>query len=1318
MISNKISILHTGDIQIEVRNQHQRYDDFTFLFNQLELQLETRKPTIYLIAGDIFENWNANDIERKLFIDHLHKVLEFPYIEEIIIQDGNHDINQRKDSNFFKSDGKDELTKNSLETIISAIDNSKIIYLDESKIYESVNIPGLVYFNWAQKTKHSFLRDELYNPLLNYNKEVIDKYLATKTCVTIYHDPISAAINFDGKLLRGADSQPTLSETFITKTVLAGDIHMPQVHEFNNNNKFIYCSSPIQRNFGEGDYYEDGVLYQKGVLNHKIHYCILNPDGSLEHSEYVTIPQFNSYNTFKISNKVTDPEHIPWEVINTGEKITTIRISFPSASEKYLSWETQIIELIKKQNLTINLHFTQSTFGKGISLEEDEGETQTLDEISELLEIDKVIEISKTYIANIVNRTSTILPEDKERSIKYIEEMFTSELQNFNREIETNNIWLENCTASNFMSFGDNVKVQLNNPGLTKLTGGNGVGKTTLYNFLSWMPTGFISTSQNQNHKNANNLLVFNDYRWNIDIVNGELGFYFNGVPFHLERIVERTWKRNVTDEQKQSKEWRKYIANTSEKINLTNIDTNQTITDSVAEEMLLKIFKGIHNLRRLVFVNDSTLEQMVKTDTATLADEILNNIGFNFFDLMLSRYDELRSEKMSTLSKSNISVDVMRQDLIESEKLQKTINDESEIIKLNLETKKTKISELEKVRDLLQSQKHQVTSIDVKNLEDKLAEDKALYKFNKGYLEQKLRDMETVKKSLRTLTETRTSISNNNAIKDKLTAEYNNINTEKYSLNNTITYKKTQLVELYKSVEEEYLRDINNLRTNIESINNKINLIASNKSNIETEFKLFVAQERQKLYDTYTNESTDLYKSQTHQTQLSNHNIKLNSDLNQLIITPDKCDKCDAPLSEEKINKKKQEIESLRIELDNTEIKINEVAETVIAQEKLCNKINTLLAELDAGNYINHKIINTKLQENTKLIKNYDLEIQKHNDEKITIQSKIDTDEPIIKESVRVDVRITNATNEIQELLKTVSELEINLQSKIKEVEEIDILIKLDTDEFERYNILNESIKNTETELKIHESKEELFEVRFFNITEKKEQLLENEKLNIDIIKYDSDIANENINKQQIEETISKMKVEFAGIENKISQLKTNIESAIEYRIAESAFKQYKTLLGKKGLPLYIFSLIKPILNSKLNNLLEDMDFRLYFKEDNSLQMMDLSKPGSPMRSPFTISGMQTVFCGLSLLYINRNSNMNFRMKELFIDEVSGKLNNGSDLEYKSMNYQEQLKKLLRKFEDMNIMIIDHVIDDMEEDIKLQVIPTNNGAYISKIDI
>ena len=1318
VINEKIRILHTGDIQIEVRNNNQRYDEFEFLFQQIEMELENKKPNVYLIAGDVFEYYNANDNERNIFINHILRVLKFDYLKEIVIQDGNHDINQRKDSNFFEKAGEKTTTLNSLQTICDSFNNDKILYVNDSLIYISKNIENLAYFNWSQKIKHSNISQHNYNPVLNYDKSEIDLILKTYTCVTLYHDPINVAINFDNKLIKGVGEIEELSKLFITNTVLAGDIHMPQIHEYKLENgnigKFIYCSSPIQRNFGEGDYYEDGFLYQKGVNNHKLNYVELNKSGQCILQQYIDMKQYNSFNTFKLSINA-NLENLNWKVINCGTNLTTIRLSFPSASEKYLNVEQDIINNIKEENKNIVLKFVQSVYGKNVIDDLNENQS-SLNDINELLNIDKIINISKEYIEDIVNKTKTISIDDKTKCIEYIQDLFINELQNYNQKIVSNKINLISCSASNFMSFGQNVNVDLNHEGITKLTGGNGVGKTTLYNFISFMLTSLISINQNKNHKTNNLLLVFNDYQYELDEVTGCLNFVCNNEMIKIRRKVTRTWKRNTTLQNKKSKQWRDFISNVSEELEVQTL--NNVLNNDVAQDYLDSIFKGIDNLHKIVFVNDATLQKMIKTDSATLCEEILHNIGFNFFDLMMQRYDSLREEKMQNLTKSKVSVEVMQQEIIENESKIIETNKIDLHLKNQLKNENDSLTKLHNQKSELIEQKYKTTNEEIIKLKNDYDSKLNIHNNDINNLNDSINKLKSKIKIQRTIDVVKNDLKNENENLSNLKQnELNHKNEIKiHSMN--FDNNKTSIENRKNVIKQKLQNEILSLKND-----NQNNIIENNKlksdiTSLLNDFKAFISNEKsnlnQQLNDLKMIKNTYSYEQLSIVEKINN----ISSTIETIKKSPETCDKCHSKLSDELLNKRVETVKKLHEDLESENSKLSSIIEKIksideqiiILQNKIKNIDSNIFDEIPII-ITKYNLIKTEIETIKNKITNIDNEIN-------IIDNKIIVINQNLEKQINEDEEIKTLESKNQIIPTTISTIQKSIDDNtILMLQATNDIKKL---EFEIIDIENNDkiLLQFENDLKIKEIEGKNFPLILESIKLKEIEVQKNIEIQIKIDDIDIKLTNQKLSIENISNEINVNTININNFKKIIEDLKIDINNTIEYRIVESSFKQYKTLIGKKGLLLYIFSLIKPILNSKLNDLLIDMDFRLQFDEDNNLQMLDLSKPNNPVRSMFAISGMQTVFCGLSLLYINKNNNLQFMMKDLYIDEISGKLNDGKNLNYKSLNYQIQLKRLLRKFENMKIMIIDHVIDNMEEDRNLQVIPSNEGADIIEIQI
>jgi hypothetical protein len=174
-------------------------------------------------------------------------------------------------------------------------------------------------------------------------------------------------------------------------------------------------------------------------------------------------------------------------------------------------------------------------------------------------------------------------------------------------------------------------------------------------------------------------------------------------------------------------------------------------------------------------------------------------------------------------------------------------------------------------------------------------------------------------------------------------------------------------------------------------------------------------------------------------------------------------------------------------------------------------------------------------------------------------------------------------------------------------------------------------------------------------------------------------------------------------------------LEQYKKYRIAESSLKLYKKLLSKDGLPKHIFSAIVPIINQLLNNHLSSVDFRLIFHPDYlDLRFIDIKR--NTMRPIQFISGMQETIVGLSITALLIVLNQSTKYNLMFIDEVSGKVTDGSQLTYESKNYKNILRSFIHDLSEViSIYIIDPVLVYKNERL-LEVRPDEDGSTITEI--
>ena len=131
---------------------------------------------------------------------------------------------------------------------------------------------------------------------------------------------------------------------------------------------------------------------------------------------------------------------------------------------------------------------------------------------------------------------------------------------------------------------------------------------------------------------------------------------------------------------------------------------------------------------------------------------------------------------------------------------------------------------------------------------------------------------------------------------------------------------------------------------------------------------------------------------------------------------------------------------------------------------------------------------------------------------------------------------------------------------------------------------------------------------------------------------------------------------------------------------------------------------------------ILEDVNFKLMWNNDGELYMIDFQDGFASYRPVQQTSGMETCFLGLTLIYTIHLLNIKNNISNIFIDELSGQLNKGNDLNYSAVDYQELFVMLLQKFKDKTIMIVDHNIKNLFESMTYEVQPANGGSKYQKI--
>jgi DNA repair exonuclease SbcCD ATPase subunit len=297
----------------------------------------------------------------------------------------------------------------------------------------------------------------------------------------------------------------------------------------------------------------------------------------------------------------------------------------------------------------------------------------------------------------------------------------------------------------------------------------------------------------------------------------------------------------------------------------------------------------------------------------------------------------------------------------------------------------------------------------------------------------------------------------------------------------------------------------------------------------------------------------------------------------------------------------------------------------------------------------------------------------------------------------------ITKHELEIENLLKKVKQIELELNATNSELESLNVTKKLVDEknkkelDVDRLEVEMGSLRN-----KIIEKKNDL---KKYNLN--LEAIKLNRNLDIQITKAKTDLSVENYAK---DETIKK-------IERVQADLKINAESIVtknkliatiqKEEEIDKIFKLYIELVGKKGISKLVLRSVLPIINSEIQRLLEDVvDFEveIFINDKNDVQFMlvkdgvsKLLKSGSGFEKTSASLALRAVLGKLSTLPMP-----NF----ITFDEVLGKV---------APENLEKLKTLFDKIKDMYEIVFFITHNDLIKDWGDNVVTVVKNNNLSK---
>jgi hypothetical protein len=439
------------------------------------------------------------------------------------------------------------------------------------------------------------------------------------------------------------------------------------------------------------------------------------------------------------------------------------------------------------------------------------------------------------------------------------------------------------------------------------------------------------------------------------------------------------------------------------------------------------------------------------------------------------------------------------------------------------------------------------------------------------------------------------------------------------------------------------------------------------------------------------------------HKQNLTNANIQLKIDgdnlkleLNEINILIGKINNLITTYTRYHISAIKQEVSILENDLvikDCNPI-IIEIKELLYKIEKFQNKIVEL--KNDRNNWTNLDIYDIQLVE--KIQDNY----------LNSIISNIKMCDVDLQKETNLKNKIVDAIINYDNDIRKINETHINL------LESYQILFDTNIKENKEIKIFNENVDIHNNSLIISESEYSKLLVV--------EQNLKNDKLSrYTSLKewWDSKITQETeltLEYRKITKSIHEEELKLQQFKNQLELVKKQYDSYLKYQKNNLMWKIYSKLI-KNNFKEVIFEYYRTFLNNSLNILLEDVPFKLFWNDDSDLYHISFENGICTYQPVQQSSGMETTYLALALVYTIHLLNIKNSISHIFIDEISGTLNAGTELTYQAQNYKELLVLVLNKFHDKSIFIIDHSIENLFETVTYEVQPGKNGSKYVQLD-
>lgn len=1005
-----------------------------------------------------------------------------------------------------------------------------------------------------------------------------------------------------------------------------------------------YPSSTLQQNFGE-DVENHGFLVWNIESPNEFNVDEYNIENEHNYINF-TLDINTDYNNLNLNHKLLNEKSeikIKWKDISAN-------VNFEN--------EIKIRQYFKEEHNINNVKIIKN------SIYTDVSEVQMVNESIDVLNLDNQRKIFIEYLE--------LNGHDKEfiNDILKIDDIINDRLKlsetNLGLSWSIDKIWFEN-----FKSYGDLTEIDFKSLGsnsLIQIGGLNQGGKTTILDAICYILYGKTTTTLKR-EKNGDNRYINN--KRDLNFCNGGAVITINNETYTIFRETERKISRDKINISSCSTNVDYYIGdNMIEENKLTDerkSNTQQIIDNAIGD---------FSDFVRLVLTTADNLNDLLSMDRSIFMDSIIRDAGYDIFEKKLNEFKDYKKE----LYKNRINIDIENHNF----KI-KELNDDNEYQNFNLSEIISEINELELNKPNLIINKEET----IKKLE-KI--DESLYDFQ-----------------LEIITE---NVKNENEKINKRNEQLNKINKLKEEIksysSDELDNKKQEQSDL-KDLIAKKSSDMKDYDINISQLSSQINTINSNIKNVInsyiTDLKIFISDNDTKISKLKEDFNTKIIQIKT----------SIKDELNDLILQKNNIkNEIDILMEQGKIFK--IETESLQNSLDKVCITCNRTMDSssvIVVNKKINDNKNLMLDIMNNVKTLKPKIsdIDIKIDDlNNKLnfITNKDYSFDKNlkdlydktlsdiNDLK-NKNNEIEKSIELIKnENIPTDLKIKLETyydkkNEIIgkindiELLKNKLSKEISIKSE--ELETLSYKIKQLIEQDTVYK-RNMEIIGTEDRIKLDIERSNNIIEKYNTDIEKYNKELDKIQNNINIKNQIDKISNEidKLDKIIKEKNIKKTEYESKLLINnhELNRLLDEIKKYEEQKKQDELLESYVKCVHRDGIPTHLLKMSIHIINEKLNNILTDVDFTIFFDDELNIKLSSNNKL-DVSQNVIESSGKERTFSSVALKIALRSINNKSRPNLLIFDEIMGKLIDVSVEEF--VKLLETVKNDVDK-----LIIIEHV--------------------------